>query len=177
MNLSFLLYKRKIKEIRLILLDVDGVLTDGGIYYDNSGMEYKQFNVMDGSGIKMGLFAGLQFAIITGRQSKIVSNRAKELGIKKVYQGVLKKHTLLNIIKKDFKVKEGQIAYITDDVIDLKLLERIGVKVAVQNACGEIKKASDIILPVKGGEGAVRYFIVNVLKIQKLWTKAIQRYF
>ncbi|MBU1075936.1 MAG: HAD hydrolase family protein [Spirochaetes bacterium] len=172
---SFLL-KNKLKKIKLILLDVDGVLTDGGLYFDNKGMEYKRFNVADGSGIKMALYTGIQFAIVTGRRSKIVQNRAKELGIKKVYQGILKKVALFNRLKKDFKVSADQIAYIADDVIDLQLLRLVGVKVAVKNACKEIKKISDIMTSRKGGEGAVREFIEYLLKGNNLWEKAMKRY-
>ena len=124
----------------------------------------------------MAVHTGIKFAIITGRISKIVNKRAKELSINKVYQGVLKKHLELKKIMKDFKVKSEEIAYITDDIIDLKLLKLVGVKVAVKNACRDIKRAADFITPHYGGHGAVRDFIEYLLKVKKLWKKAIQRY-
>ncbi len=170
------LLKKKAEKIKLILLDVDGVLTDGGIYYGNKDVEYKKFNIMDGSGIKMALHVGIQIAIITGRKSEIMQRRAKELGIKKVYQGVLKKHKILNRLLRDFHINKDEIAFVSDDVIDYGLLKQVGVKVAVKNACSDIKKEADIITTHKGGEGAVREFIEYLLKKKKLWKKAKERY-
>lgn len=162
--------------MKLILLDVDGVLTDGGIYYNNKGIETKRFNVMDGSGIKMAIYVGLKVAIITGRKSKIVKVRSKELGVHKVYQGVLQKHKFINTIIKDFQIKLDEIAYISDDIIDYRLLQKVGVKVAVKNACREVKKEADLITSHTGGNGAVREFIEYLLKKKRLWLKATQRY-
>ncbi len=168
--------KKKLFKIKLLLLDVDGVLTDGGIYIDNKGNEIKRFNVKDGSGIKMAKQCGIEVGLITGRKSKIVITRAKELEVKLVYQGVKKKHLLLEKIIKDLKVKKEEIAYIGDDVIDLKILKEVGCKVAVNDAHFAIKKNADIVTKKRGGEGAVREFIDILLKEKGLWEDGLKRY-
>lgn len=169
--------QRKIKKIKLVIIDVDGVMTDGGVYYDNSGMEYKKFNVKDGFGITTAIYAGIKIAIITGRKSEIVDTRAKELGIDKVYQGARRKYLQFDRIKKDFNVTEDEIAFISDDIIDMGLLKEVGVKVAVKDACKEVKAIADYITPQQGGRGAVRNFLEYLLKKKKLWKKSIQRYY
>lgn len=166
----------RLKKIKCVILDVDGVLTDGRIYYDNKGIEQKSFQVRDGSGIKMAMHVGIIIVIVTGRQSNIVKYRAKELGIKYVYQKILKKHLLLEKIKKEIKVSEEEIAFIADDIIDLELFKQIGYKVAVNDAVKEIKKIADYITKNKGGMGAVREFLEVLIKVKKLWAKAIERY-
>ncbi len=168
--------KEKLKNIKLILLDVDGVLTDGGIYITNNGDEFKRFNVKDGSGIKMAIHSGLKVVFITGRKSKIVMKRAEELNISEVYQGITQKHLFLDKIMKRFQVKENEIAYIGDDVIDLQIMKRVGLKVAVKDAHILIKKIADIITKKKGGEGAVREFIDILLKETGKWEDGYKRY-
>lgn len=168
--------KEKLKKVKLILLDVDGVLTDGGLYYTNREDEIKKFNVKDGSGIKMAMSVGYKFAIITGRVSQIVLKRASELGIEKIYQGVKKKLELVSEIKNEFKVKEEEIAFIADDVIDLELFKKVGVRVSVFDAHKMIKKSANLLLKKKGGEGAVREFIDLLLEVNELWEKATEYY-
>ncbi|MDD5065868.1 MAG: HAD hydrolase family protein [bacterium] len=167
---------RKLKKVKLVLLDVDGVLTDGGVYYNEKGMEQKRFNVKDGSGIKMAVHAGIRFAVITGRRSRIVDIRARELDIHKVYQGALKKHLLLERIMKDFRVSREETAFIADDIIDLELFRRVGFRVAVKDAVKEIRQMADLVTKQKGGYGAVRDFIEYLLKSKKLWKTARERY-
>lgn len=169
-------FKEKLKKVKVVLLDVDGVLTDGGIYYTNRGDEIKKFNVKDGSGIKMAIRAGFKFAIITGRVSNIVLKRATELGINNIYQGVKQKHTLIDDIKKEFKVTEEEVAFIADDIIDLELFKKVGVRIAVADAHKMIKRYAHIITNASGGNGAVREFIDMLLDVNGLWEKAIEQY-
>lgn len=164
------------KKIKLIILDVDGVLTDGGVYYNNRGVETKRFNVKDGSGIKMAMHMGIEFVIITGRMSNVVKVRAKELGVKHVYQGALKKHLILEKILEVTKVKREEMAFIADDIIDLELFKQVGFKVAVHDAVPEIKRMADFVTKHKGGEGAVRDFIEYVMKAKGIWEEARKRY-
>lgn len=171
-----LLHISKLKKIKCVILDVDGVLTDGRIYYDNNGIEQKCFHARDGSGIKMAMHVGIIIVIVTGRQSNVVKYRAQDLGIKYVYQKALKKHLFLEEIKKKIKVSEEEIAFIADDIIDLELFKQIGYKVAVNDAVNEIKKIADYITKHKGGKGAVREFLEVLIKVKKLWPKAIERY-
>ncbi len=168
--------KDKLRKIKVILLDVDGVLTDGGIYYTNEGVEIKKFNIKDGSGVKMAIGVGYKFAIVTGRVSNIVLKRANELGIDNIYQGVREKHILIDEIKKQFNVDEEEIAFIADDIIDLKLFKRVGVRVAVADAHKIIKRYAHIITTASGGNGAVREFIDMLLRANGLWEKAIEQY-
>ena len=168
--------KAKLKKVKVVLLDVDGVLTDGGIYYTNKGDEIKKFNVKDGSGIKMAIRAGYKFAIVTGRVSNIVLKRATELGIDNIYQGVKQKHTLINDIKRQFKVNDEEIAFIADDIIDLELFKKVGVRIAVADAHKMIKRYAHIITKASGGDGAVREFIDMLLDVNGLWEKAVEQY-
>ncbi len=168
--------KQKIRKIKLVLLDVDGVLTDGGIYIDNRGNELKKFNVKDGSGISMAIHSGIQVGIITGRKSRIVKKRAKELRIKLLFQGVKKKHYILEKIINSLNINKDEIAYIGDDVIDLNIMKRVGLSITVMDGHKEVKKVADIILQHKGGDGAVREFMDILLKEKGLWEKGFQRY-
>lgn len=168
--------RKKARKIRLVLLDVDGVLTDGGVYYNEKGVEEKKFNVRDGCGIRLAAHAGIRFAIITGRRSNIVNIRARDLDIEKVYQGAVKKHHLLDRIRKDFGVSEDEMAFVADDMIDLELFRRVGLKVAVRDAAAEIRSLADFITRRKGGQGAVRDFLEYLLKARGLWKGALRRY-
>ncbi|MBN1898366.1 MAG: HAD hydrolase family protein [Spirochaetes bacterium] len=168
--------KKKLKMVKLIILDVDGVLTDGGLYYTSNGEEMKKFCVKDGSGIKMALQAGYKFVIVTGRVSTIVIKRASELGIEKILQGIKQKGSVIAEIKKEFSVKEEEMAFVADDVIDMELFKKVGLKVAVADAHQKIKKIAHINLRTGGGRGAVREFIDMLLEENKLWKKALEYY-
>ena len=168
---------KKIKKIELVLLDVDGVMTDEGIYYDDTGMQYKKFNAKDGFGIKMAVDAGIKFALVTGKKSEMVDIRAGKLGIHRTYQGVMQKHLLLDQIRKDFNISEDRIAFVADDIFDIGLLKKVGVGVAVKNASKEVKAAADYITRRRGGKGGVRDFLEYLLKKKKLWKKSIQIYY
>ncbi|MFH1381178.1 MAG: HAD-IIIA family hydrolase, partial [Candidatus Omnitrophota bacterium] len=139
------------KKIKLLLLDVDGVLTDGRIIIGSYGDELKNFNVNDGLGIVLAKWAGIKSAIITARSSNIVKLRAKQLGIDKIYQNHYKIKSLRDILKR-FKVEEEEICFIGDDLIDIPILKRVGLAVAVPNAAREVKDVVHFITEKEGGQ-------------------------
>ncbi len=163
--------KEKAKKIKLLILDVDGVMTDGSILLDNKGNEYKRFHVRDGHGIKMIGRAGITIAIITGRRSKVVELRAKELGITEVYQKIFKKSLIYEKLLKKYKCKDENVAFMGDDVVDQELLKRAGLSAAPADAEEEAKKLADLVTKRNGGRGAVREFTDLILKSSVLWKK------
>ncbi len=146
----------KARRVQFLLLDVDGVMTDGTIYLDADGKETKAFNIYDGSGIHLLRKAGVQVGIITGRQSTIVEHRARELGITEVHQRILDKLIVYDQLLRKYGRLDSEMAYIGDDVIDLPILERVGLSVAVPNAHPDVKKRVDWVTQKAGGSGAVR---------------------
>jgi 3-deoxy-D-manno-octulosonate 8-phosphate phosphatase (KDO 8-P phosphatase) len=158
---------KNLKHIKLLLLDVDGVMTDGGIYYSNSGDEMKRFNTQDGYGIVKFQRTGLQIGIITGRVSKIVERRAKELGITEVYQNFENKIEAYESIKKKFTLTDANIAYIGDDEFDLAVLKCVGFSAAPSDAVPIVKKHVHYVCKQSGGNGAVREVIDLILKDQR----------
>jgi 3-deoxy-D-manno-octulosonate 8-phosphate phosphatase (KDO 8-P phosphatase) len=162
--------------IRLLALDVDGVLTDGRIIYTSTGDETKSFNVRDGHAVKMAIRAGLDVAIITGRESSIVQRRADELGIRLVFQGALDKMKALEKILRETRFDITQIAYMGDDVVDLPLLMTVGLACAPADAAPEVLARSRLVTEARGGEGAVRELVLFVLKAQGLWDDQMTRY-
>lgn len=163
--------------IRLLLLDVDGVLTDGTIFYTGADLESKTFCVKDGLGIRMLISAGLQVAIVTGRSSPALNRRCKELGIRRVYDGITDKGGLLDEILADTGVASPQeIAFIGDDLPDIPLLRQIGLPIAVADAHPEVKKRAEVITSVNGGQGAVREICERILHAQGLWQRATNGY-
>ena len=163
----------KIQKIRLILMDVDGVLTDESIIYGQFPEELKIFNVKDGLGIKLAKAAGLAVGIITSRTSDALQRRIKELGIELVYQGQKNKYDAYRKIQKDIFLTDEQIAYIGDDLPDLVILRKAGFSVAVENACEEVKKSVDFITNKPGGKGAVRDTIEMILRTQGKWDAVV----
>lgn len=156
-------------KIKLIILDVDGTLTDGGIYYDSDGNEMKRFDVKDGLGIKVGLSAGLEFAIITGRQSPMVKRRVEELGIQYLLEGVQKKAPALMELSEKTGISMDEIAYIGDDLNDLQAMMMTGVKACPSDAVKEIKEVADFISNYSGGSGAVRECLYKLLTERDEW--------
>jgi 3-deoxy-D-manno-octulosonate 8-phosphate phosphatase (KDO 8-P phosphatase) len=146
----------KAGRIRFLLLDVDGVMTDGTIYIDADGRETKAFNIYDGSGIHLVRKAGVEVGIVTGRQSAIVEFRARELGIAEVHQMILDKIKIYDQLLRKYGLQDFEMAYIGDDVIDLPVLKRVGLSVAVPNAHPDVKEHVDWITRKAGGYGAVR---------------------
>lgn len=168
--------QNKLKEIKLLMLDVDGVMTDGGIIYDASGLETKRFNVKDGHGIKMLQRYGLEVGIITGRTSNVVANRAKELGISIIYQGALKKIEQYETVKQRTGLHDYQIAYMGDDIIDVPVLKQAGFAAAPADAMQEVLCHVDYISPLGGGNGAVRDVCDKILKAHGFWNDVTMRY-
>jgi len=169
--------KEKIKKIKLILLDVDGVLTDGSIIVGESNQELKIFNIKDGLAIKLALAGGIAVGIISGRSSKAVKRRADELDIKILYQGQPDKLKVYDQIKNDLGLTDDQIAVIGDDLNDIKLLQQAGLSCTVNDACDEVKAKVDYITKYPGGKGAVRDVIEMILKGQGKWEALIQKYY
>jgi 3-deoxy-D-manno-octulosonate 8-phosphate phosphatase (KDO 8-P phosphatase) len=164
------------RNIELLLLDVDGVLTDGGIIYTDNGVELKQFHVRDGSGLKIWEYLGKRAAIISGRTTKIVEVRAAELGIRPVYQGKLEKMPAFRQVLADCGVRPEQVCYIGDDVPDLGILAACGLAVAVADACPEVRAIAQYVTRAAGGRGAVRETIELILHCQGLWQGIVERF-
>lgn len=169
--------KKKAKKIKLLIVDVDGVLTDGKIIFDSTQREIKAFDVKDGHGIKAAHRFGLEVAIITGRSSSIVDQRASELGIKTVIQKALDKKSAFNKILESTKLSTEEIAYIGDDLPDLPVLRRVGLSVAVSDAVQEVLESADMVTKRYGGSGAVREVIDFILKAQGKWDTLMERYY
>ena len=156
--------------IKLILLDVDGTLTDGRIYRDNNGEEFKKFNVKDGYIIINARKLGIDFGIITGRKSELVRIRAEELKIKYLYQGISEKVPILEELMESYNLKKEEIAYMGDDLNDLGIMKKVGLKGAPQDAVSEVKDIADFVSSKKDEEGAVREFVEFILKKEEKWS-------
>jgi len=165
-----------IGKIKVIMMDVDGVITDGSINYDSDGKEIKCFNVQDGLAVKCAMKSGIQIYWISSRKSKAVSIRAKELEIHKVYQDVEDKKSVVEKIMKEDKLSSSEISYIGDDLVDISPMKIVGLPIAVANASLEVKKHATIVTRAKGGQGAVREAIELILKKQGQWEKIIKKY-
>lgn len=155
--------------IRLVVMDVDGTLTDGMIYMGPEGESLKKFSVKDGLGLSMLHKAGVGAAIITGRESKILEHRAAELGITSVWQGCKDKREAWGKIKEQAKLTDKEIAYIGDDLNDLSILMKAGLACCTADAQPEIKRVSHLISGCNGGDGAVRDVVEFILKTQGKW--------
>lgn len=164
------------RPIGMILSDVDGVLTDGGLYYDNNGTELKRFFVRDGFAIKSWQQIGYHFGLITARSSQLVKLRADELGIEIVRQGVRDKGEAIEKIAEMYHLPLSKICYIGDDYPDLPAMRRVGFACTVADAPAEIKEAANWVTTCPGGNGAIRELIEFILKTQNLWSVAVQQY-
>ena len=168
--------KDKLKKIKVLALDVDGVLTEGGIVIDSSGHEIKVFNVLDGFGIVIAQRAGLKTAIITARRSRPVSFRANDLKVNKVYQDAFPKTHAYEKMLKEFAVKDSEVCFVGDDLPDLPLLKRVGFAVTVPGAAAGIKRYADYVTKRAGGQGAVREVIELILTAQGKWQKILEKF-
>lgn len=166
----------KARKVKLLILDVDGVMTDGRIIIDSQGKELKFFDVKDGHGIKLFIRAGFDVVIITGRESNIVISRARELGIKDVYQGIHNKSDLLEHIIRGKGLNAEEVAYIGDDLTDIPVMRRVGFAVAVKDSVEEVKQFAHYITDKKGGRGAIREVVELILKSQEKWDDIIKKY-
>jgi len=167
---------KKIKLIGSLILDVDGVLTDGRIIIDDMGNEAKHFNVRDGHGLKLLMRAGIDIILITGRTSQVVEHRARELGITDVYQGAKNKVEILEEIFRKKHISGESVAYIGDDIVDVPVFKKVGFSVAVADASEHAKKSADYITKSNGGKGAVREICEMILMVQDKWDDLVQRY-
>jgi len=156
----------KAKKIKLLLLDVDGVLTDGSILLDNQGNELKAFHVRDGHGIKLAQRSGIIIGIITGRKSEVVNIRARELGIEEVHQGAIQKIMVYESITAKYGFQDDEVAYIGDDIVDVEIFKRAGLAVTVADADPSVRPHVDMVTKAEGGRGAVRELINLILKIR-----------
>jgi 3-deoxy-D-manno-octulosonate 8-phosphate phosphatase (KDO 8-P phosphatase) len=164
------------KNIKLLILDVDGVLTDGSIILDNEGNEFKSFHVRDGHGIKMLHKAGIKVGIITGRHSKVVERRAQELGITEVYQRCHIKSVAYEHLLEKMGIDDREVAYIGDDIVDIAIFKRVGLSVAVADATEETKAEAMIVTENRGGRGAVREICDLILKSNGKWKELMDEY-
>jgi 3-deoxy-D-manno-octulosonate 8-phosphate phosphatase (KDO 8-P phosphatase) len=165
-----------LKKIKMLILDVDGVMTDGSIIMDSDGREMKNFNVRDGHGLVMLQRHGIQVAILTGRTSAVVDHRARDLKITEVYQGALnKKEVFAQILEKNHLTPEV-IAYLGDDIVDIPVLKMVGFAAAVADALDLVKKTVDYVTVNGGGQGAVREICEMLLMSQGYWTEVAARY-
>lgn len=169
--------QEKLKAIKLLLLDVDGIMTDGRIIYSEDGGETKAFDVKDGHGLKMLQRTGIKVGIITGRQSGIVSRRARELGIELVYQNAKDKLLPFREILENLSLSASEVAYMGDDVVDLPILLRVGFSATVADAVDDVKPHVDYITQRSGGRGAVREVCDLILKQGGYWDAQTSRYF
>ncbi len=163
-------------KVKMLLLDVDGVMTDGGIIMDDDGKEMKVFNVRDGHGIKLLQGAGIKVGIITGRSSGAVKRRAEELQITDLYQNCHDKLAAYEEIKSIHGFKDADFCYIGDDIVDIPLLKRVGLSVATADAVEEVKAVADYITNLDGGKGAVREVAELILKAKGLWEGILDGY-
>jgi YrbI family 3-deoxy-D-manno-octulosonate 8-phosphate phosphatase len=163
------------KPIRMILSDVDGVMTDGSIVLDNSGVETKSFHVRDGLGVKLWQDCGFHFGILTGRNSRIVKLRAAELGIAIVRQGFEDKLSAAREIFESLSLQPTEVCYIGDDLPDLPVLREVGLSATVSDGVDEVKAVSNWIMSKAGGQGAIRELVERLLKAQGRWEDCLPR--
>ena len=166
----------RLKKIRCLLLDVDGVLTDGKLHFTSHGDEFKSFDVQDGHGIAMALRTGLLVGFVSGRPSPATTKRAADLGVKIVYQAPTNKMAMVETIKAEYQLRDEEICFVGDELVDLPVLRRIGFAVAVPNAVAEVKAVAHYITHRPGGNGAVREVIEMILQATGRWKTAIAKY-
>jgi len=168
--------RQKAADIRLIVFDVDGVLTDGSLYIGDDGQEYKAFHSKDGHGMVMLQQSGVEIAIITGRSSEVVRIRMSSLGIQRVYQGKREKLPAYEELKQITGFSDEQIAYVGDDVVDLPVMTKVGFAIAVQDAHSLTKQHAHWVTPSDGGRGAAREVCELIMDAQGTLQSALQHY-
>lgn len=168
--------REKLKKIKVLIMDVDGVLTDGKIVFDDKGGELKFFDVQDGLGVILMKRAGLKTAIITAKGSKVVERRSADMQVDLLYQDAEDKTVAFRHLLEELKLKEEDACFIADELIDLPVIRLAGLAVAVKNAAPEVKKHAHYLTRRNGGQGAVREIIEMILKAQGKWQSAIEKY-
>ena len=166
----------KAQEIKLVVFDVDGVLTDGSLYLGDDGQEYKAFNSRDGHGMKMLQQSGVIIGIITGRTSEVVRIRMESLGVEHVYQGKLEKLPAFEELRDKLGLRDEQVAYVGDDVVDLPIMRRVGLAIAVNDAHPLVKQHSHWQTPNAGGRGAGRDVCEMIMEAQGTLNPALEHY-
>jgi len=167
---------KRAEKVKLLLLDVDGVLTDGGIIITGEGEEIKVFSVVDGMGIKLLQRAGVEVGILSGRFSPVTKHRALELGIELLYQGELAKVPAFEKILKEKGLREEEVAYAGDDWLDIPILKRVGLAIGVPNAWPPVNQFVHYVTKREGGKGAVREICDLILTAKGLWSKFLDSY-
>ena len=168
--------EEKAKRVRCIVLDVDGVLTEGQITLDEGGKEWKSFDVKDGCGIVLARSAGLKVAFLSGRRSGVVSRRGAELSVDRIYQGAGEKGSVMDRLFEEERLSADEVAYIGDDLPDLPAMRKAGLACAVGDAVAEVRESADWISRRPGGRGAVRELVEFVLRSQGLWERAVAQF-
>lgn len=163
------------KNIKLLILDVDGVMSDGAIFIDENGLQHRRFDIKDGMGTVILPMMGIEVAIITSRKSGAVRFRAKELRVKRYYEGIKKKTEAYEEIKADMGIEDSEVCYMGDDLVDLSMMKRVGLPVSVADGVAEVKEAAAYITEAKGGHGAVREVAEMILKAQGKWEKILEK--
>ena len=168
--------EERAKKIKMLLLDVDGVLTDGRIIYDSRGHDSKFFDVHDGLGVHLLRKAGIKTILITAKGSRCIKPRAKDMQVEAVFGNIMPKTKVYDGIKDKYKLKDDDICFVGDDLVDLGIMKVVGLSIAVNNACQEIKDAAHYVTTHLGGRGAVREVAQIILKSQDKWQQALQEY-
>ena len=166
----------KAAKVKLVIFDVDGVLTDGSLFYDNDGQEYKAFNSRDGHGMKMLQGSGVKVGIITGRTSNVVTHRMANLGVTNVYQGQLDKVPAFEQMISDLGVSADEVAYVGDDVVDLPVMRKVGLAIAVADAHSFVKEHAHWTTPNGGGRGAARDVCELIMRGHGVLDEALASY-
>lgn len=168
--------KQKAKQLKLLILDVDGVLTDGRLFFDHNGNEYKSFHARDGHGIKLLRQTGVEVAVISGRKSQSVALRMQALGVEYVYQGHENKVAAFNEIIQAMGIKPEQAAHMGDDLLDLPIMVRVGLSIAVNDANDSVKEYADWCTKTPGGLGAVREVCDFIMQAQGTFDSVLKSY-
>lgn len=163
------------KDIKLVILDVDGVMTDGRIVIDDNGVETRNFDIKDGMGVVVMMMCGVEVAIITSKKSGAVRHRAEELKIKRFYEGIRKKTEPYAEMLKEMNITDAQVCYVGDDLVDLSMMKRVGLPVAVNDAVDDVKQAAAYVTKARGGHGAVREVAEMILKTQGKWDAVLAK--
>ncbi len=168
--------EERIKNIKLLILDVDGILTDGRIIYDNFGDTVKIFDVRDGLGLVLLKRANIKVAIVSAGKSRAVTRRARELKVTRVYQGIRDKLKIYNKLLRKFRLKDDEVCYMGDDLTDVPVMKRVGLAIGVPNSIDEVQRISHYITSHNGGRGAVREAADLILRTQGKWDEVVAKY-
>jgi 3-deoxy-D-manno-octulosonate 8-phosphate phosphatase (KDO 8-P phosphatase) len=168
--------RERAARVKLLILDVDGVLTDGRIIMDHKGREIKAFNVRDGHGLRLLMEAGIEVALLTGRSSPVVQKRAEDLGITWIRQGVHDKVGAYQEIAREVGITDDEACFVGDDVIDIPLLKRVAIPIVVGDGAPEAKRCACYVTQSSGGKGAVREVCDLLLQAQGKWEAVLRRY-